>query len=309
VLDGKKLFATNTSSLSLTDLQSVSKYPATVVGMHFFNPVAKMPLVEVITGKDTSKEAAAVIYNLALKTGKKPIIVKDAPGFLVNRILGAYMAEAGRLVVKDKADPQRVDQVIVGFGMPMGPFRLLDEVGLDVACHVGPVLEKGLKSKRFTVDAAIEKLAKDGYLGKKNRRGLYRYDADGKEQGMDTTTTSKYLNPTFPAGDILDRCILTMVNEAALILQEGIAASAEDVDIGMVWGTGFAPYRGGLLQYADHRGLKEIVDRLSQLRDRVKDDRFTPAPLLVEMVKGNKRFFPQRPFVPYVDRSKHPMDL
>ena len=143
ILDGKKLFATNTSSLSLTELQSVSKYPETVVGMHFFNPVAKMPLVEVIVGKQTSKEAAAAIFALALKTGKKPIIVGDAPGFLVNRILGVYMAEAGRLAIADKADPAKVDSVITTFGMPMGPFRLLDEVGLDVATHVGPVLENG----------------------------------------------------------------------------------------------------------------------------------------------------------------------
>lgn len=310
ILDGKKLFATNTSSLSLTELQTVSKYPETIVGMHFFNPVKKMPLVEVITGDKTSKEAAAAIYQLALKTGKKPIIVKDAPGFLVNRVLGVYMAEAGRLSIKDRADPNRVDQVMLGFGMPMGPFRLLDEVGLDVACHVGPVLENGLKHNRFAVDKRIEKLVADGFLGKKNKKGLYRYDDKLKDQGMNTTVTSKYLceNPdtTFSTADILDRCVLLMVNEAALILSEGVAATPEDVDIGMVFGTGFAPFRGGLLQYADHRGIKAIVDRLNQLRDQEKDERFTPAPLLVDMAKANKRFFPSRPFVPYVERTGPP---
>jgi 3-hydroxyacyl-CoA dehydrogenase/enoyl-CoA hydratase/3-hydroxybutyryl-CoA epimerase len=310
ILDGKKLFATNTSSLSVTELQSVSKFPETIVGMHFFNPVAKMPLVEVIVGEKTSKEAAAAIFQLSLKTGKKPIIVKDAPGFLVNRILGVYMAEAGRLAIKDRAEPKRVDQVMLNFGMPMGPFRLLDEVGLDVACHVGPVLEGGLKSKRFAVDSKIEQLVKDGFLGKKNGKGLYQYDEKQKALGMNTAVTSKYLsaNPdsTFSTADIQDRCVLLMANEAALILAEGVAASPEDVDIGMVFGTGFAPFRGGLLQYVDHRGIQQTVDRLNQLRDKCKDDRFAPAPLLVDMAKAGKRFFPNRPFLPYVERTGFP---
>lgn len=310
ILDGKKLFATNTSSLSLTELQTVSKYPQNIVGMHFFNPVAKMPLVEVIVGEKTSKEAAAEIFQLSLKTGKKPIIVKDAPGFLVNRVLGVYMAEAGRLAIHDRAEPKRVDQVMTAFGMPMGPFRLLDEVGLDVACHVGPVLENGLKSKRFAVDNQINQLVKDGFLGKKNLKGLYQYDEKQKALGMNTAVTSKYLNAnpdsTFSTADILDRCVLLMANEAALILSEGVAATPEDVDIGMVFGTGFAPFRGGLLQYVDHRGLQPIVDRLLQLRDKCKDDRFTPAPLLVDMAKGQKLFFPKRPFVSYVERTGFP---
>lgn len=309
-LDGKKLFATNTSSLSLTELQSVSKYPETIVGMHFFNPVKAMPLVEVIKGKQTSKEAAAAIYQLALKCGKKPIIVNDAPGFLVNRILGVYMAEAGRLAINDRADPMRVDEAILAFGMPMGPFRLLDEVGLDVACHVGPVLQNGLKSKRFQVDERMEVLVKDGFLGKKNKKGLYRYDEKGKAQGMNTTVTAKYLNSnpdtTFSSTDIIDRCVLLMVNEASMILTEGVAYSPEDVDIGMVWGTGFPPFRGGLLQYADHRGIDKIVDRLNQLQDKCKDERFAPSQMLKDMAKGNKRFFPSRPFVPYVERSGFP---
>jgi len=296
--------------LSLTELQTVSKYPETIVGMHFFNPVAKMPLVEVIVGEKTSKEAAAAIYQLSIKTGKKPIIVKDAPGLLVNRVLGVYMAEAGRLAIRDRACPQRVDKVLLNFGMPMGPFRLLDEVGLDVACHVGPVLENGLKSKRFAVDSKIEQLVKDGFLGKKNKKGLYQYDEKSKEIGMNTTVTKQYLcdnpNTTFNTADILDRCVLLMANEAALILQEGVAATPEDVDIGMVFGTGFAPFRGGLLQHVDHRGVQACVDRLLNLRDSCKDDRFTPAPLLTDMAKANKRFFPDRPFVPYVERTEMP---
>jgi len=310
ILDGKKIFATNTSSLSLTELQSVSKYPQNIVGMHFFNPVKKMPLVEVIKGKNTSKEAVATIYNLALKTGKKPIIVGDGPGFLVNRILGVYMAEAGRLAINDRADPNKVDEVITNFGMPMGPFRLLDEVGLDVASHVGPVLQNGLKSERFAVSGNISTMVKDGFLGKKNGKGFYRYDEKGKEQGLNTTITNKYLcstpDTTFSPQEILDRCMLLMVNEATLILEEGIAATPEDIDVGMVWGTGFAPFRGGLMQYADHRGAKNIVETLERLETKCKDDRFAPSQMLRDMAKENKRFFPNRPFVPYQERTGFP---
>merc|ERR1712000_291338 len=311
-LDGKKIFATNTSSLSVTELQSVSKWPDKIVGMHFFNPVTKMPLVEVVIGDKTSKETAAAIFNLALKTGKKPIIVKDAPGFLVNRILGVYMAEAGRLVLSDRADPKLVDKVMLDFGMPMGPFRLLDEVGLDVACHVGPVLENGLKHKRFAVSPKINEMVKDGILGKKNGKGFYAYDEKGKEKGFDTNLTAKYLgqgpalNENFSKDDIRDRMVLLMVNEACMILDEGVAASPEDVDIGMVWGTGFAPFRGGLLQHADHYGIQKIVDRLNHFKSKTNDDRFEPCEYLKKMAKDKKRFFPNRPDVPYVERKGIP---
>lgn len=309
VLNGKNLFATNTSSLSLTEMQTVSKYPENVVGMHFFNPVSKMPLVEVIKGKKTSAEAAAVIFNLALRTGKKPIIVNDAPGFVVNRILAVYMAEAGRLAIDNKIDLALIDKAILDFGMPMGPFRLLDEVGLDVACHVGPVLTEGIKSKRFAVSSVVVNMMKDGNLGKKNGRGFYEYDAKAKEVGMNMETKKKYFPQScgkMQKDEIVDRCILLMVNEASYILQEGTAASPEDVDIGMIWGTGFPPFRGGLLQYADHRGLSAVVDRLRQFQRALGDDRFAPSSLLESMAKDGKRFFPNRPFVPYKERSGFP---
>ncbi|RNF06061.1 trifunctional enzyme alpha subunit, mitochondrial precursor-like protein [Trypanosoma conorhini] len=308
-LNGKNLFATNTSSLSLTEMQKDAKYPANIVGMHFFNPVSKMPLVEVIKGKHTSKEAAAVIFDLALRTGKKPIIVNDAPGFVVNRILGVYMAEAGRLAAVDKVDLSQIDKAILDFGMPMGPFRLLDEVGLDVACHVGPILTAGIHPSRFGIGSEIQQMTRDGYLGKKNGKGFYRYDAKGKETGMNTEVTRHYFPQSSrnkPAGEIVDRCVLLMVNEAGYILQEKVAATPEDVDIGMIWGTGFPPFRGGLLQHADHRGLPAVVDRLRQLQDALGDDRFAPCPLLQSMAKDGKRFFPNRPFVPYRERAGFP---
>ncbi|KAK7194427.1 trifunctional enzyme alpha subunit, mitochondrial precursor-like protein [Novymonas esmeraldas] len=310
ILNSKNLFATNTSSLSLTEMQTVAKYPQNIVGMHFFNPVSKMPLVEVIKGKSTSAEAAAAIFNLALKTGKIPIIVNDGPGFLVNRILGVYMAEAGRLAADERCHPAKVDEAILAFGMPMGPFRLLDEVGLDVACHVGPVLSNGLKSDRFAVNASIEKMVSDGHLGRKNNKGFYNYTADGKETGLNGAILTKYMGGELGASvsetEIVDRCVLLMVNEATRILDEGIAMSPEDVDTGMVWGTGFPPFRGGLLQYADHRGIANVVAALEQLQRKTKKDHFAPVETLKKMAAEGKRFFPNRPYVPYQERHGFP---
>lgn len=310
LLNEKNIFATNTSSLSLTEMQSAARHPQNIVGMHFFNPVAKMPLIEVIKGKATSAEAAATIYNLALKTGKMPIIVNDGPGFLVNRILGVYMAEAGRLAVEEHCHPSKVDEAILSFGMPMGPFRLLDEVGLDVACHVGPVLLNGLKSSRFQVSSSIEQMMKDGYLGRKNHKGFYNYDDKGKETGLNSDILGRYLgsnlSATVPETEIVDRCMLLMVNEATRILDEGIAMSPEDVDTGMVWGTGFPAFRGGLMQYADHRGLSHVVTALEQLQRKTKKDYFAPTETLRKMATEGKRFFPKRPYVPYQERHGFP---
>lgn len=310
ILNAKTLFATNTSSLSLTEMQSAAAHPQNIVGMHFFNPVAKMPLVEVIKGKATSAEAAATIYNLALKTGKTPIIVNDGPGFLVNRILGVYMAEAGRLAIEEHCHPSKVDEAILSFGMPMGPFRLLDEVGLDVACHVGPVLSNGLKSNRFEVSPAIAQMAQDGHLGRKNNKGFYQYNPKGKETGLNNAVVQRYLggelSATVSETEIVDRCILLMVNEATRILDEGIALSPEDVDTGMVWGTGFPAFRGGLLQYADHRGLTHVVAALEQLQRKTKKDYFEPTETLRKMAAEGRRFFPKRPYVPYQERHGYP---
>ncbi|CAJ1028372.1 Enoyl-CoA hydratase/isomerase/NAD binding domain of 6-phosphogluconate dehydrogenase [Leishmania utingensis] len=310
ILNSKNLFATNTSSLSLTEMQTVAKYPQNIVGMHFFNPVSKMPLVEVIKGKSTSAEAAAAIFNLALRTGKMPIIVNDGPGFLVNRILGVYMAEAGRLAVDERCHPSCVDEAILAFGMPMGPFRLLDEVGLDVACHVGPVLTNGLKSDRFGVSPSISLMVKDGHLGRKNNKGFYNYTADGKETGLNNAVLKKYLGEELSASisetEIVDRCVLLMVNEATLILDEAIAMSPEDVDTGMVWGTGFPPFRGGLLQYADHRGIANVVAALEQLQGKTKKDYFAPTERLKKMASKGMCFFPNRPYVPYQERHGYP---
>jgi len=306
ILTKDVIFATNTSALSIDELAEVSAFPENVVGMHFFNPVGKMPLVEVIKGKKTSTKALATVYKLALDMGKFPVVVKDGPGFLVNRILGLYMSEAGRML-EEGADLKKVDKLILDFGMPMGPYRLLDEVGIDVAAHVGPTLKNGL-GDRFASNPKLEIMIKAGLLGKKTSKGFYNYNEKGKE----TEINSEVINSLniissgskpFQYEDVIDRCILSMVNEAALILDEGICSSPEDVDLGMVFGTGFAPFRGGLLNYADNRGISKVVEALNTLSGKY-GDRFKPAARLVKMAHEGKRFFPNRPLAPIVEKPK-----
>ena len=310
ILDGKTIFATNTSSLSLNEMQKHSKYPENIVGMHFFNPVAKMPLVEIIKGEKTSAAAVAAVYKLTLKIGKKPIIVNDGPGFLVNRVLGVYMAEAGRML-KECGDPEQIDKKVLSFGMPMGPFRLLDEVGFDVAAHVGPVLQNGLNSLRFAVDSeggAVAKLSNNGFLGKKNKKGFYNYDEKEKEKGFNKEILGAIgftPNAHFEYSEVVDRCVLLMVNEACLIMEEGLVDGPETVDLGMIFGTGFAPFRGGLLSYADHEGAASIVSRMEALKPKY-GAWFEPCATLKKMAANNERFYPKRPFIKYEERLGFP---
>eukprot|EP01012_Entosiphon_sulcatum_P035733 TRINITY_DN4539_c0_g1_i1.p1 TRINITY_DN4539_c0_g1~~TRINITY_DN4539_c0_g1_i1.p1 ORF type:complete len:815 (+),score=216.93 TRINITY_DN4539_c0_g1_i1:102-2447(+) len=303
VLDGTQVFATNTSSLSVTELATASKYPQMVVGMHFFNPVAKMPLVEVIRGKDTSPAAVATVYQLAVQMGKFPIVVGDGPGFLVNRVLGLFGAEAGR-ILDEGADLAKVDKLLIDFGLPMGAYRLLDEVGLDVAAHVGPILTKGL-GERFQAKAQIDEMVRKGWLGKKTKKGFYTYDDKEKQQGVNAEITTVFpaTKADYDYADVLDRCVLLMVNEATVILEEGLVDSAGAVDTGMVFGTGFAPFRGGLLSYADHRGVGNIVQRLEELKGKY-GNRFQPSATLSKMATDKIRFFPQRPNVPWVEPTR-----
>jgi 3-hydroxyacyl-CoA dehydrogenase/enoyl-CoA hydratase/3-hydroxybutyryl-CoA epimerase len=282
--------------------------------MHFFNPVAKMPLVEVIRGQQTSDEAALIINTLALKLKKTPIQCRDGAGFIVNRILGFYMSEAcnvlGQGVSVEKIDKALKDK----FGLPMGPFRLMDEVGLDVAFHVAPILEAGIPG-RFKVNPAFKRMLDAGLLGKKNGKGFYLYDEKtGRSTGINPQLPSILgslvsKNPSAGVSDdeIIDRCVLLMVNEAAYIVADGIALKPEDVDIGMIFGTGFPPFRGGVLAYAEQRGLNQVIDRLTSLQQRYQSDRFKPAPQLLKWAQESGRIFPNRPVVPANARFSFPV--
>jgi 3-hydroxyacyl-CoA dehydrogenase / enoyl-CoA hydratase / 3-hydroxybutyryl-CoA epimerase len=289
----RAVLTTNTSSLSVTAMQEALERPDSFGGMHFFNPVHRMPLIEVIRGERTSDEAVATIFQLALRLGKTPVIVADGPGFLVNRILTPYLNEAGYLL-HEGASIAEVDEALLDFGMPMGPFRLLDEVGLDIARHAGATMYEAFGA-RFAPAPALQALEQTDRLGRKNERGFYVYE-NGRHQRPDPSVYDDLREVIgserreLGTVEIRDRCIMPMINEAARILEDGVARSPGDVDLAMITGTGFPPFRGGLLRYADRLGLEIVVDRLAGFQ-RQHGPRFEPARLLVERAEAGQGFY------------------
>lgn len=287
------IFASNTSTIPITEIAAKAPHPESVVGMHFFNPVDRMPLVEVIRGAKTSEAAMATVASFARKLGKTVVYCNDGPGFVVNRILGPYMNEAG-FVLQEGNTIESIDAAMVGFGMPMGPMSLLDEVGIDVAAKVAKILGAAF-GDRMDPSTVVDKLYADGRHGKKNGKGLYLYK-EGKRLGPDP---SVYLvlgiGSPHPANarDLVERMVLAMVNEAAVILHEKIVASAPELDLAMIMGTGFPPFRGGLLRYADSLGLPYILARLDELTSR-HGKRFVATDPLRRLAERDAKFYQAR---------------
>lgn len=288
------VLTTNTSSLSVTEMQGALARPENFAGMHFFNPVHRMPLVEIIRGQATSAETVATVFEVVRRLGKTPVIVADGPGFLVNRILTPYLNEAGFLLGAGAAIAE-IDQALKDFGMPMGPLRLLDEVGLDIARHAGRTMEEAF-GERMAAAPTLAALGDDSdRLGRKNGKGFYTYE-DGREQHPDPTVYEDLASvigekqASLPQREIVDRCVLPMVNEAARILEEGITRSPGDVDLAMITGTGFPPFRGGLLRYADTVGLRTILAKLESFA-RALGPRYEPAPLLRQRAEAGNGFY------------------
>jgi 3-hydroxyacyl-CoA dehydrogenase/enoyl-CoA hydratase/3-hydroxybutyryl-CoA epimerase len=285
------VLTSNTSSLSITEMQSALTRQQDFCGMHFFNPVDRMPLVEIIRGEQTGDEAVATVFAVARKLEKTPVIVRDGAGFLVNRILAPYLNEAGWLL-SDGVDIPDVDSALLDFGMPMGPFRLLDEIGLDVARHAAQVMFEAF-GERMRPAPAMAALERTKRLGKKGGLGFYKYE-NGKETGVDESVYAE-LGATgrgrkIAKSEIQMRCVYTMINEAARILDDGIVAGPGDVDVGMIFGTGFPPFRGGLLKYADTIGVGRIVNTLDRFSKEL-GPRFEVAPLLLAKAKRSGRFY------------------
>lgn len=284
------VIASNTSSLSIDSMAAVLRHPRRFAGMHFFNPVHRMPLVEVVRGAKTADDTVATLAALAVKLGKVPVVTRDAPGFLVNRILGPCLNEAGHLL-GEGWDAHAVDRVWKRFGMPMGPYRLIDEVGIDVVRHAGQTMANAF-GDRMTPAAPLIALASSERLGRKGGRGFYRY-AKGREKSFDSTVyadmglSSSRSRPD-PA-HVRDRLLLVMINEAARVLDEQVVTSAADVDLGMVMGTGFAPFRGGLLKYADDRGVDDVARALTAL-SRTCGSRYAPVALVEELARTGRTF-------------------
>ncbi len=289
------IMATNTSSLSVTEMSSAHPKPENFVGLHYFNPVHKMPLVEVIRGPKTSDETTTTVFEFAKKMGKTPVVVKDGPGFLVNRLLLPWLSEA-LFILQDGFDIKAVDDKYTKvFGMPMGPFRLMDEVGIDVCIKVLKIFKASF-GDRMEVSTLTEKFAdlKDR-MGRKTKKGFYIYDDAGKSTGVDPEIYKvlglKTPTAAFDTKEIIDRGILSMVNEAALaLLDDRIVESAEELDLAMIFGTGFPPFRGGLLKYADAEGLKNIVERLEAFEIKF-GKRFKPTRPLVDLVNKKSTFY------------------
>ena len=283
------IFASNTSTLPITEIAANAKNPDRVVGMHFFNPVDKMPLVEVIRGAKSSDETVATVASFARKLGKTVVICNDGPGFIVNRILGPYMNESGFLLEEGNSI-ESIDEAMVDFGMPMGPMALLDEVGIDVAAKVAGILRERFGA-RVEQSRIVDVLYGDHRLGKKGGKGLYNYE-NGKRKGPDAAVY-KLLGAGEPhpvnKPDAVDRMVLSMVNEAARILDEKIVASAPELDLAMIMGTGFPPFRGGLLRYADSVGLKNVVARLEELAAK-HGARFQPSEALRRRAESGGKF-------------------
>ena len=280
-VDTQTVIATNTSSLRVDEMSQALKHKKRFIGMHFFNPVHRMPLIEVVRGKSTSAEAVATVFNLAKKLGKTPIVVKDGPGFLVNRLLVPYMVEAISLL-EEGHTVEAIDKAMLNFGMPMGPIELFDEVGIDVAYKAAKVLQNFM-GDRMAESPILERMIEAGRLGKKSGKGFYRYQ--GKEKTYDPAVDEliDVKHKLLLDEDLMQkRMVYPMINEAARVLEEGVALRPRDVDVGMIFGTGFAPFRGGLLTYADKVGVKNVIDQLKQF-EKDFGKRFKPSKALLEL--------------------------
>jgi 3-hydroxyacyl-CoA dehydrogenase/enoyl-CoA hydratase/3-hydroxybutyryl-CoA epimerase len=286
------IFATNTSSIPIAEIASVATRPEAVIGMHYFSPVNKMPLLEVIPTPRTAPEVIATAVALGKRQGKTVIIVGDVPGFYTNRVLGPYMNEAAWLLVEGAAIDE-LDAALVGFGYPVGPITLLDEVGIDVGAKVSKILHAGYGARMKPPDA-LEVVLASGRLGRKNGKGFYTY-GEGKKKVVDASVYD--LLPggrgrkRFPRAEMAERLALSLVNEAARALGDGIVRSPRDGDIGAVFGIGFPPFRGGPFRMADAMGAKQVVEKLERLRQQL-GDRFEPAPLLLEQARRGGTFYP-----------------
>lgn len=281
------LIASNTSGLSIDAISEGLAHPERVVGVHFFNPVHRMQLVEIVRGSHTSETVLAMAVQFAKSIGKLPVLVKDSPGFLVNRILLPYLVEAVRIFAEGHT-VDSIDRAMLDFGMPMGPLRLNDEVGLDVSLHVGSDLAARV-SHLPPLNDVLSRMTQKGWLGKKSGKGFYVYRDKFEQPNPELKPFQPSIQPT-NADQISDRLVFIMVNEAARVLEEGVVTDPSDVDFGMIMGTGWAPFRGGPLKYADSAGISTVVSRLNHLAGKF-GEHFKPCALLNDMVNRGGSFF------------------
>jgi len=283
------IFASNTSSLPISQIAEGAQRPDNVVGMHYFSPVDKMPLLEVITTDSTSDETTATAVAVGKAQGKTVIVVNDGTGFYTTRVLGPYSNEAAYLL-SEGASVGDIDSAMTAWGFPIGPLHLADEVGIDVGAHIAVILHEAF-GDRMSGPPMMEGLIADGRKGRKNGRGFYSYDK-GERQGVDESVYEALgLGPRkkMDRSDIQERVSLAFINEAAHCLGDGILRSARDGDIGAIYGLGYPPFRGGPFWTIDQMGVDTVVDRLIVLAAK-HGDRFEPAPILREYAQNGKTF-------------------
>lgn len=284
------IFASNTSSLSVNEMATAAREPGNVAGLHFFNPVHKMKLVEVICAKTTSPATLAAVKSFGTRLGKTTVDMNDGPLFVVNRILTPYMKEAFTLFLEG-VPAEVIDKAATRFGMPMGPIALMDEVGLDIVTHVINSAHAAL-GDRVAPPAIIKVFSEKKLLGKKGGKGIYLYDEKGKRAGVnpDIQAAIGKTGKTMTESAIQDRLFLPMVNEAALVLSEGVIEDPAQLDLAMIFGSGFAPFHGGVLGYADSVGIRTILQKLQHLH-KVAGDNYRPAQLIVDKAARGEAFY------------------
>jgi 3-hydroxyacyl-CoA dehydrogenase/enoyl-CoA hydratase/3-hydroxybutyryl-CoA epimerase len=291
-VEEETILASNTSALSITELSESVRHPERVVGIHYFNPVHRMQLVEIVKGRHTSASTVDRAVRFAQGVGKLPVVVKDSPGFIVNRILMPYLAEAGALFASG-APPRELDRAMLDFGMPMGPVRLTDEVGIDVCAHVARHQAEHF-GDRMPVPDVLDRMVESGFLGKKSGAGFYEY---GHKKARLNPGVAPFVQSherrSLSRADMAERMVLLMVNESARCIEEDLVAGPEDVDYAMIRGTGFAPFRGGPLRYADERGAADISNALRSLADG-GELQFEPCDLLCSMAGDGRTFYDKK---------------
>jgi 3-hydroxyacyl-CoA dehydrogenase/enoyl-CoA hydratase/3-hydroxybutyryl-CoA epimerase/enoyl-CoA isomerase len=290
------IIATNTSTISVDELATVLKRPENFCGMHFFNPVPVMPLVEVIRGASSSDETIATTVAYAKKMGKTPIVVNNCPGFLVNRILFPYFGAFSKLI-SDGANYKQIDKAVERFGWPMGPAYLLDVVGLDTAVHAQAVMADGFDRMKLDIDTVIDKLFEQKNLGQKSGSGFYLYEADkrGKPKKLPNKATEELAasmaasQKQFEDQEIIERMMVAMSMETIRCLEDGIVSTAIEADMGLVLGIGFPPFRGGALRYVDSLGLSQFCD----IADKYADlgELYHPTEKLRAMAASKETFY------------------
>ena len=281
------IFASNTSTIPIGRLAEASKRPENFIGMHFFSPVHKMPLLEIIKTDKTSQETLATTVDIGRKMGKTIIVVNDGPGFFTSRVLGPFVNEALWCLAQG-ARIEQIDKALTGWGWPVGPMALLDEVGIDIAQHAGSVMAE-YAGDRIETSPVFEQMIGSGRKGRKGGKGFYDYSKKPKKVDPSVYGLIGWQAAEVPNEEIIERCWMQMLNETALCIEEGIIENPNDIDIGVIFGFGFPPFRGGILREADKLGLDYVVGRLKHYADRY-GQRLEPAQLLQDMAAKDKTF-------------------